>query len=108
MSEYQPETYGEQIADIYDDWYKDPEPAMIERLVSLAGSGPVLELGIGTGRVALPLAQRGLSVSGIDASPKMVEKLRAKPGGDKIPVVFGDFTEVDIEGMFSMVYVVFN
>jgi SAM-dependent methyltransferase len=108
MSEYQPETYGEQIADVYDDWYKAPEAAMIDRLASLAGAGPALELGIGTGRVALPLSERGVLVSGIDASPKMVEKLRAKPGGEEIAVAFGDFTEVEIEGEFSLVYVAFN
>ena len=77
-------------------------------LSDLAGPGPVLELGIGTGRVALPLAQRGHEVHGVDASEAMVEKLRAKIGGENIPVTIGDFAELDIEGEFSLVYVVFN
>jgi SAM-dependent methyltransferase len=78
----------------------------VEFLSDLAGTGPVLELGIGTGRVALPLARRGHEVHGIDASEAMVEKLRAKTG--EIPVIIGDFAELDVGGEFHLVYVVFN
>ncbi|MDQ3805853.1 MAG: class I SAM-dependent methyltransferase, partial [Acidobacteriota bacterium] len=67
-----------------------------------------LELGVGTGRVALPLRERGVEVHGIDASPAMVERLRAKPGGDRIAVTLGDFAEVGVGGEFALVYVVFN
>ena len=70
--------------------------------------GPILELGIGTGRLALPLLRRGLVVHGIDASPAMVAKLRAKPDGERIPVAMGDFAEVPIAGRFSLIFVAFN
>lgn len=108
MTAYAAETYGEQIAGIYDELYADVEPAMIETLADLAGSGPALELGIGTGRVALPLSACGVAVHGLDASPRMVERLRAKPCGDRIPVTFGDFEHVAVEGSFTLVYVAFN
>jgi SAM-dependent methyltransferase len=110
MDGYGPSTYGDRIAEVYDSWYgprMDPTDA-VGFLASIAGGGRVLELGIGTGRVALPLAERGLDVSGIDASDRMVEKLRAKPGGDRIPVAMGDFAEVDAVGTFSLVYVAFT
>jgi SAM-dependent methyltransferase len=110
MADYDNATYGDRIADIYDEWYQakfDPGPA-VEALAALAGPGPVLELGVGTGRVALPLSRRGLAVQGIDASAAMVAKLRAKPGGGELPVALGDFAEVAVEGRFSLVYVVFN
>jgi SAM-dependent methyltransferase len=82
--------------------------ATVDILASLAGSGPVLELGIGTGRVAIPLAARGLDVHGIDASPAMVELMRVKPGGGGIGVTFGEFADVAVERSFSLVFVVFN
>lgn len=109
MKDYGPETYGDRIADVYDGLYSglDTEGA-VETLTELAGSGPVLELAIGTGRLALPLAERGLEVSGIDASEEMVKKLREKPGGDRITVTMGDFADVDVEGQFSLIYVAFN
>lgn len=109
MKEYRPETYGDRIADIYDGLYSglDTEGA-VETLAELAGSGPVLELAIGTGRLALPLAARGLEVHGIDASEAMVRKLREKPGGDAIPVTMGDFADIGVEGQFSLVFVGFN
>ncbi len=82
MNDYDASTYGDGVADVYDGWYSGGDVApIVGRLAELAGDGPVLELGIGTGRVALPLAERGLAVHGIDASSAMVEKLRAKPGG---------------------------
>jgi SAM-dependent methyltransferase len=82
--------------------------AAVAFLAELAGSGPVLELAIGTGRVALPLAERGVDVRGIDASEEMVARLRSKPGGASIPITFGDFADVAVEGLHTLVYVVFN
>ncbi|HEX8180405.1 MAG TPA: class I SAM-dependent methyltransferase [Pyrinomonadaceae bacterium] len=108
MDSYQPETYGESVAEVYDDWYADYDEHIIPLLVELAEGRRALELGIGTGRIALPLAQAGVEVHGIDASPAMVERLRAKPGGENIPVSFGDFAEVNVAGEFGLVYVVFN
>jgi SAM-dependent methyltransferase len=103
-------TYGERIAEIYDQWPGVPQntDALVAGLTRLAGSGPVLELGIGTGRIALPLAQHGLSVHGIDASPAMVAQLRQKPGGEHIPVTLGNFADVAVEGRFTLIFVVFN
>jgi SAM-dependent methyltransferase len=81
---------------------------MVDLLADLAGGGRALELGIGTGRVALPLAQRGVPVAGIDLSTAMVERLRAKPGGDAIEVTIGDFATATVGGAFSLAYLVFN
>jgi SAM-dependent methyltransferase len=83
------------------------EPA-VEFLFALAGTGRALELGIGTGRVALPLAQRGVAVHGIDLSEEMIARLRAKPGADAIGVTIGDFATARVDGTFSLAYVVFN
>ena len=77
-------------------------------LAELAGSGPVLELAVGTGRIALPLAERGIEVHGIEASEAMVARLRSKPGGDRVPVTIGDFADVQIGGRYALVYVVYN
>ena len=82
--------------------------AAVAFLAELAGPGPVLELAIGTGRIALPLGERGIDVRGIDASEAMVTRLRSKPGGDRIPITIGDFADIPIEGRFTLVYVVFN
>lgn len=112
MEDYGPATYGERIAEIYDELYGPPlaaeTAAAVEFLAARAGPGPALELGIGTGRIALPLAERGIPVHGIDASPAMVARLRAKPGGDRIPVTIGDFADVGVDGQFRLVFVVFN
>jgi SAM-dependent methyltransferase len=108
MSEYGASTYGERIAGVYDRWHPAVNPDMLATLADLAGSGPALELGIGTGRVALPLLERGVEVHGIDASPAMVAKLQEKPRGDRIPVTLGDFGAVAAEGEFSLAYIVFN
>jgi SAM-dependent methyltransferase len=110
MEGYRPETYGDRIADLYDQLaLSGPDPVdCVDRLAELAGPGPALELGIGTGRVALPLAARGVEVHGIDASAAMVERLRAKPGGDAIPVTLADFAGVPVDGGYRLVYVVFN
>jgi SAM-dependent methyltransferase len=82
--------------------------AAVAFLVELAHAGPALELAIGTGRLALPLAERGVEVHGIDASEAMVARLRSKSGGERIPVTIGDFADVPIEGRYALVYVVFN
>lgn len=110
MAEYDASTYGEHIAEAYDAWPTVPAnaDAIADSLAALAGRGPVLELGIGTGRIALPLAGRGLAVHGIDASPAMVAKLRAKPGGAHIPVSMADFGAVPVPGRFTLIFVVFN
>ncbi len=108
MEDYRPETYGERIAGVYDEWYSDYDPAAITTLKQLAHGGRALELGIGTGRIALPLKQAGVEVSGIDASEAMVAKLRAKPGGASIHVTAGNFADVAVEGKFALIYIPFN
>jgi SAM-dependent methyltransferase len=110
-SDFGPATYGERWAEVYDEWVARlplDTPGAVEFLAGMAGTGPVLELAIGTGRVSIPLAQRGIEVRGIDASEAMVRKLRAKPGGESIPVTIGDFADVAVEGRFPLIYVVFN
>jgi SAM-dependent methyltransferase len=105
--------FGERVAERYDE--SSPEmfdaavvdPA-VDFLADLAGEGAALELGIGTGRIALPLSQRGIPVHGIDLSEAMVARLRAKPGGDAIPVEIGDFATTTVEGTFTVAYLVFN
>ena len=80
----------------------------VDLLVELAGTGAALEMAVGTGRVALPLAARGVPVSGIELSPDMVAQLRAKPGGDAIPVTLGDMATARVDGTFRLVYLLFN
>lgn len=108
MNFYSDETYGERVAGVYDDWYSEVDPHSISLLAELAGTGRALELGIGTGRIALPLASKGVNVSGIDAAPSMIERLKAKKGSDRINVQQGSFADVAIDGQFDLVYVVFN
>lgn len=106
-----PAEYGERVAAVYDQWYPCDEQVgpMVDFLARHAAGGPVLELGIGTGRIALPLAARGLAVTGIDASASMVARLRGKDGGSQIAVSIGDFADVSAEGgPFRLVYVVSN
>ena len=104
--------FGEDVAARYDatvgDW-GDPQivQAAVEFLAEFAGDGAALELGIGTGRIALPLAARGVPVHGIDLSEAMA-RLREKPGGAEIPVAIGDFSTTPVDGRFSLAYVVFN
>ena len=111
--EYGPATYGDRIAEVYDEIYRevpfsgDPA-ATVAFLRSVAGTGPALELGVGTGRIALRLVAEGVDVHGIDASEAMVEKLRAKPGGDGVAVTVGDFARFSLEPRFGLIYVVFN
>src|SRR5213075_2417864 len=91
--------------EIFEPGAVDP---VVEVLTRLAGGGRALELGIGTGRIALPLARRGVPVHGIDMSRAMVARLRAKPGGDAIGVTIGDFATTTVDGTFSVAYLVFN
>ena len=106
--------FGEDVAATYDDGFEGHfDPAVIgvtaDALAGLAGpEGRALEFAVGTGRVALPLAARGVKVHGIDMSRAMVARMRAKPGGDAIPVTIGDFATTRVEGTFSLVYLVFN
>lgn len=106
--------YGHAIADAYDDLHEaitadtSITEAAVDRLYTLAEGLPVLEFGIGTGRLALPLAARGLHVTGIDASAEMVQVLRAKPGGDHIAVTVGDFAVTQVEGEFNLVVLAIN
>jgi SAM-dependent methyltransferase len=104
-----PAFYGDSWAGVYDEHHAGMDPsAAVEFLAGLAGDGRVLELAIGTGRVAVPLAGRGIAVEGVDASEAMVARLRAKPGGEQIPVVIGDMAQVPVDGPFRLVYLVFN
>jgi SAM-dependent methyltransferase len=105
--------FGEHVAERYDESVAGmfgPEAVgpVVDFLAALAGDGAALELGIGTGRIALPLAERGVRVHGIDLSEAMVERLRAKPGGESIDVAIGDFATTTVEGSFSLAYLVFN
>ena len=105
--------FGESVAARYDESSPEmftPEAVgpVVDLLEELAGGGAALELGIGTGRIALPLAGRGTPVHGIDLSAAMAAKLRAKPGGDRIPVAIGDFATTRVAGDFALAYLVFN
>ena len=105
--------FDERIADGYDAASTDMfDPAVVgpavDFLADLAGDGAALELGIGTGRIALPLSQRGVPVHGIDLSPAMVERLRAKPRADELRVTIGDFATTRVGGTFRLAYLVYN
>lgn len=105
--------FGERVAATYDDASgHEFQPSVVNAtadfLAQLAGKGRALELAVGTGRIALPLARRGVPVHGIDLSRAMVARLRAKPGGDAIGVTMGDFSTTRADGTFSLVYLVFN
>lgn len=105
-----PGLFGRQWAEGYDAGGNPDPAAAVEFLAATANGGRVLELAIGTGRVALPLAARGLAVAGVEGSAEMVEKLRAKPGGAELPVALGDMADLPlpVDGPFSLVYLVFN
>ncbi|HEY6566923.1 MAG TPA: class I SAM-dependent methyltransferase [Actinomycetota bacterium] len=98
-------SYDESLAEEFDPSAIDP---VVGFLVENAGNGRALELGIGTGRIALPLVQRGVSVHGIELSKAMVAELRAKPGGEDLGVTIGDFATTTVDGSFSLAYLVFN
>jgi SAM-dependent methyltransferase len=108
VSEYGPESYGDKFAARYDALHAMDPTAIVNRLAELAGGGRVLELGIGTGRIALPLCERGIEVHGVDASTRMIDVLREKPGGEDIPITIGDFADVAVEGEFSLIFIAFN
>lgn len=110
MRDWEASLYGERIAKIYDYWFRgvSDTDATVEFLAARAGNGPVLELGIGTGRVALPLVGRGLDVCGIEISTSMIEELKGKPYGDQISVIVGNFSDVEAEGPFALVFVAVN
>jgi SAM-dependent methyltransferase len=97
--------YDESSADMFAPAVADP---VVDFLADLAGQGTALELGIGTGRIALPLARRGIRVHGIDLSEAMVARLRAKPGAEQVTVTIGDFATTTVDGRFSVAYLVFN
>jgi len=107
------DSFAGRVADRYDEAAAEmfaPEvvdPA-VEFLAGVAEASPALELGIGTGRIALPLVRRGVEVHGIDLSPDMVAQLRDKPGGEEVPVTIGDFATTTVERTFSLAYVVWN
>src|SRR5918999_3500673 len=107
------DSFGERVAARFDERYAyQADPAVVDPIVAflaeLAGDGAALELGIGTGRIALPLSRRGVQVHGIDLSEAMVARLRAKPGGDQIPIAIGDFATTRVDGRFRLAYLLFN
>ena len=110
MKDYEPVmSFDEDAADVYDDLARrGDEMETVPFLEQLARDGPALELGIGTGRIALRLAARGIRVDGIDFSSAMVAQLRAKPGGAEIAVTMGNFADVAVPGTYRLIYVVFN
>lgn len=103
-------TYGDKVADIYDEFIAEVSPTdfdlEVQVLHSLAGEGGILELGVGTGRVALPLAALGHRVVGVDASPAMLDQLHAKAHTTDVETVLGDLTDVPVEGDFSLIFIV--
>jgi hypothetical protein len=108
MKGYEPiMSFGEDEAE-YQDIERGDELETVAFLEQLANGGPALELAIGTGRIGLPLAARGIHVDGIDFSPAMVARLRTKPGGDQITITMGDFADVAVPGTYRLIYVVFN
>jgi SAM-dependent methyltransferase len=109
---YDASTYGDRFADVYDDWYADVTDvdacvALVADLAAAGPVGPLLELGVGSGRLAVPLAGRGLEVHGLDASTAMLEALAAKPGGDRVVAIRGDMATPPA-GPWSIVLVAFN
>lgn len=120
MKNYEPVmSFDDEMAEIYDDKAVhaggDPGeppvgdvPATVAFLERLAAGGPALELAIGTGRIALPLSARGIRVDGIDFSPAMLAKLRAKPGGDQLSITMGNYADVDVSSAYRLVYIVAN
>ena len=110
MQKYEPVmSFDEAAAEVYDDVsQRGDEMETVEFLEQLARGGPALELAIGTGRIALPLAARGIRVDGIDFSSAMVARLRAKPGGAQIAITMGNFADVVVKGTYRLIYLVFN
>jgi len=109
MKDYEPVmSFDGDVARKDRDYRRGDEAAAVAFLAELAGPGPALELGIGTGRIALPLAARGIRVDGIDLSPAMVDQLHARPGGDRLVVTIGNLADVPVAGTYRLIYVVFN
>jgi len=109
MRGYDETTYGERWAPYYDEIYTSTDDSMIDLLARHAGDPPrALELAIGSGRIAVPLREAGVSVTGIDSSEEMVARLRSKSGGEDIQVSMGDFADVDIADTFPLIYLTFN
>ena len=110
MKNYKPAmSFDKDTADAYDDEDgRGDETATVALLEQLARGGPALELAIGTGRIALPLSDRGIRVDGIDFSSAMVAKLRTKPGAEKIAITMGNFADVAVSNTYRLIYVVFN
>jgi SAM-dependent methyltransferase len=101
-------SFDDEVAESYDKHPRGDEEEAVALLEELARGGPALELAIGTGRIALPLAARGIRVDGIDLSPHMVAKLRERPGGEELSVTIGDFSDVPVDGEYRLIYVVYN
>lgn len=101
-------SFGPEVASRYDEDLRGDEAETVELLAELAAGGPVLEFAIGTGRIALPLAARGIEVDGIEQSVAMVDQLREKTGGAEVVVTIGDMTAVELVRRYSLVYLVFN
>jgi len=102
--------YGDAFADIYDELYP-PGPeidGVVSGIQSLSEGGPVLELGVGTGRIALPASEAGVEITGMDASQAMLDRLGGKPGGDRLNTFVGDFSATPLGGPYSLVFVAFN
>ncbi len=109
MQDFRPDSsFGPNVAANYDNLLRGDEEAAALFLSEIAGERPALEFAIGTGRIALPLATRGVPVDGIELSPSMVERLRAKPGGQQIKVTMGDMSSVTTGRRYGLVYLVFN
>ncbi|MFL5883136.1 MAG: methyltransferase domain-containing protein [Actinomycetota bacterium] len=102
------DSFGLEVASSYDEDLRGDEAETVEFLAEHAGTGPVLEFAIGTGRIALPLSERGIRVDGIEQSTAMVDQLRAKPGADKISITIGDMSAVELPEQYTLVYLVFN
>jgi SAM-dependent methyltransferase len=102
------QSFGPEVAERYDEDLRGDEPETVDFLAAFAGDGPVLEFAIGTGRIALPLVERGLRIDGIEQSAAMVDRLRAKPKGRDLDVTIGDMSTVTLAGRYSLVYLIFN
>jgi len=112
MDGFRPDTYGEAFADVYDDWYGDVSDVAttVDCISTLAGSGLVCELGVGSGRLAVPLAEAGVNVIGVDASPSMVAAMAAKPRGGAVPAVLGDLAALPFraDARCTIVFAAYN